>query len=252
MITISFVIPVYNEEKRLEKTFKSLSELRLPRGLKLEKVIFVNDGSTDKTVAKIKNYTLDAIRYTLISYKLNRGKGYAVKQGMLASTSDYTLLFDADMSTPLTELKKFLPLMKKNIDVIIGTRKNGASTVIKHQPLFRELMGQVFTMLARLILQTNVTDFTCGFKVFSKSARIYIFGQSTINGWAYDGEAIFLAKAGGFSIKESSVMWSNQDGSKVNLLRTIPQTLWELLLIRKNSLTRAYGLPILTRPLPLT
>lgn len=248
MKTISFVIPVYNEEKRLENTFKALEELQLPRGLQLREIIFVNDGSTDKTGIKIKNHTRGARPYTLISYKKNKGKGYAVRQGMLASTSDYTLVFDTDISTPLSELEKFMPFMEKNIAVIIGTRKNGKSTVIAHQPLLRESMGHVFTFIAKVILQTNVSDFTCGFKAFSAPARTYIFSQSTINGWAFDGEALFLAKKGGFVVREKPVIWSNQSGSKVTLFKAIPQTLFELLLIRKNALMRVYSAPILVQP----
>lgn len=260
MITISFVIPVYNEEKRLDNTFKALSELQLPRGLKLEEVIFVNDGSTDKTskilferirelsASKTSRIASLARSIKTISYKENMGKGYAVKQGMLASTSDYTLMFDADMSTPLSEIAKFMPFMEKNIDVVIGTRKNGASTVIKHQPLLREAMGHVFTQIAKTVLQTNVTDFTCGFKAFSKAAKEYIFSQSTINGWAYDSEVIFLSQKGGFSLAEKSVIWGNENGSKVNLFKAIPQTVYELLLIRKNNLMRVYQTPILVQP----
>lgn len=253
MKTLSFVIPVYNEEKRLEKTFKALRELRLPSGLQLEKIVFINDGSTDGTELQITSYKLQVTKKAktqikIISYSQNMGKGYAVRQGMLATTSDYTLLFDADISTPLSELKKFAPLIKNNIDVIIGTRKNGKSTVVKHQPLVRESMGHAFTLIAKLILQINVTDFTCGFKAFSAPAKAYIFSQSVINGWTYDGEAIFLAKKGRFSIAEKSVVWSNETGSKVTLFKAVPQTFYELFLIRKNSLMRAYNAPMLVQP----
>ena len=147
MKTLSFVIPVYNEENRIGKTLKAIMGGVSFSGLKLEKVIFVDDGSKDNTEFKIQSLKLKIerrlkTRIKIISYKKNRGKGYAIKKGMLASKSDYTLMFDADMSTSITELKKFLPFMKKEVDVIIGTRKNGQSTVTKHQPLYRELLGR--------------------------------------------------------------------------------------------------------------
>src|SRR5262245_20219543 len=109
MKNISFVIPIYNEEKRLEKTFLALENARLPRGLKLSEIIFVDDGSLDATFEKVKSWIakqapLVNYRITVASYKQNRGKGNAIKVGMLESTSDYTLFFDADMSTPLSEL----------------------------------------------------------------------------------------------------------------------------------------------------
>ncbi len=240
MKTISFVIPVYNEEKRLSKTFKALKELELPYGLKLEEVIFVNDGSTDQTASCIKYYVSsierkipnNKYRIKLISYKQNKGKGYAIKKGMLEVTSDYALFFDADISTPLSELSKFVPKMQKNIDVIIGTRKNGKSTVIIHQPILREFLGRMFTKLATIILNVKATDFTCGFKAFSQKAYKEIFSQSKINGWTYDAEIILLAKKLNYSSVEVPVLWANDSKTKVRLYNAIPQVIMDLLYIR--------------------
>jgi dolichyl-phosphate beta-glucosyltransferase len=108
----------------------------MPEGLTLEEIIFVNDGSTDSTKFQISNFKLKIEKKTkvkLITYKQNMGKGHAIRKGMLASKSDYTLFFDADMSTPLSELKRFIPGMQKGLDVVIGTRKNGHSTVVVHR-----------------------------------------------------------------------------------------------------------------------
>ena len=251
MKTISFVIPVYNERRRLDKTFEALECLsrstgQLPRGLELEEVIFVNDGSTDTTIKKIEAFAtrhsgkrsasrIDSgqARMTLISYTKNKGKGYAIKQGMLASTSDYTLFFDADMSTPLSELSKFMPFINKGTDVIIGTRKNGHSTVIKHQPKFRELLGKGFTKLTQYALGlSDFTDFTCGFKAFSRRAKDEIFAQATIDRWGYDAELIFLTKKLGFSWAEKAVSWSDDERTKVHLAKAVPQTLGEIAAIQ--------------------
>ena len=236
MKTLSFVIPVYNEEKRLQTTFLALQKFKTPKGLKLQEVIFVNDGSKDSTRQRIqsaKTILEKALRakVKLISYPQNKGKGYAVKQGMLIANSDYALFFDADISTPLSELKKFMPYIKEGKDVIIGTRKNGQSTVIIHQPKIRELLGKSFTLITKLALRLNVTDFTCGFKLFSKEARDRIFKQSTINTWGYDAEILFLANKFGFPIQEKAVLWSNDKNTKVKLYKAIPQTFMELFLI---------------------
>jgi dolichyl-phosphate beta-glucosyltransferase len=112
----------------------------------------------------------------------------------MVSIGDYALFFDADMSTPLSQINNFLPYMENHTDVIIGTRKNGESAVIRHQPLCRELLGKYFTKLTRFVLEVDVTDFTCGFKAFSQSARLTIFPRSIINGWVYDAEILLLAK----------------------------------------------------------
>jgi len=236
MKTISFVIPIYNEEQRLQKTFLALRKFRTPEGLKLQEVIFVDDGSIDNTKLKIQNAKLSLTKklkakIRIVSYAQNKGKGYAVKQGMLTASSDYTLFFDADMSTPLYELKKFMPYIKAGKDVIIGTRKNGESTVLVHQSKVRELLGRSFTLITKLALGLNVTDFTCGFKAFSKEAKNKIFKQSTINTWGYDAEILFLANKFGFPIQEKAVLWSNDKNTKVKLYKAIPQTFMELFLI---------------------
>lgn len=238
-ISLSFVIPVYNESLRLSKTFKALKAFRMPKGLILEEVIFVNDGSTDTTKFQIEKQT--KIKVKLVSYKQNMGKGYAIRKGMLASKSDYTLFFDADMSTPLSELKKFVPGMQKGLDVVIGTRKNGHSTVVVHQPLYRELLGKCFTLLSQVILNTWVTDFTCGFKAFSKEATQAIFPVAAINRWGYDSELLFLARIRRLSMIEVPVKWSDDRGTKVKLFTAVFTSLSELITIRKNDLTGVYA-----------
>ncbi len=250
--TISFVIPVFNEEKRLNKTFKALNELQLPSGLKLQDIIFVNDGSTDQTVKLVEKFGKNKkfkAQVVLLTYPVNQGKGYAIRQGMKYSTAGYTLFFDADMSTPLSELTKFVPAMRNNQDIVIGTRKNGHSTVTKHQPFVREFLGKGFTKMTQFILGVGVTDFTCGFKAFSRTAKDTIFAQTTINGWGYDAEVLFLASKQNFSMQEVAVAWANDERTKVNLFKAIPQTLKELWLIRTKHSLYAHTLFPSFRPL---
>ncbi len=231
--TISIVIPVFNEEKRLSKTFEALRKLALPRGLKSFDVIFVNDGSTDTTLKLVKKFkTQVKFPTTILSYAKNRGKGYAVRKGMLCAKGDYALLCDADMSTPFSELKKFVPYLKKGNEIIIGTRKNGHSTVVVHQPKVRELLGKGFTQFTKAALGLKVTDFTCGFKLFSQKTIGDIFLASRIERWGYDAEIIFLAHKKGFLSAECPVLWSDDKRSHVNVLQAIPQTIWEIAKIR--------------------
>lgn len=236
-VSLSLVIPVYNEAKRVPYALKALLSWSVPQGIVLEQVIFVDDGSSDTTVAKIKSERNKIEKHlqakvTILSSYQNRGKGYAVKTGMLTSDSDYTLFLDADMSVQLSEFKKFIPAMREGLDVIVGTRKNGHSTVIVHQPQYREVMGKVFTYLSNVILNTWVTDFTCGFKAFSKDAKNKVFARLSSNGWSFDAEAIFLARRMELSIVEMPVVWSDRKGSKVNIVIAAPKSLLELIMIR--------------------
>jgi glycosyltransferase involved in cell wall biosynthesis len=233
MKNLSIVIPVFNEEERIHTTFKALKKLSLPRGLKLSEVIFINDGSTDKTVKRLQSFKKTSkLNIQILDYKINNGKGFAVKKGMLYSSSDYTLLCDADMSTPFSELKKFMPHVKNNEDIVIGTRKNGKSTVVVHQPKIRETLGKGFTAITKIALNINVTDFTCGFKLFSKRAIEKLFSKSVINRWGYDAEILFLAKKNNIKVVECPVLWSNDKRSHVNLAYDIPKTMLDLFFIR--------------------
>lgn len=253
MKTLSYVIPVFNEEKRISKTIKALEEGFSFSGIKLTKIIFVDDGSTDRTVSLINKSKINlektlGVIVEIIAYKDNKGKGNAVKMGMLASDSDYTLFFDADMATPLSEFEKFLPFIRKGAPIIIGTRKNGESTVQVHQPRYRELLGKGFTFLSNIILNTWVTDFTCGFKAFSRDAKNEIFSRASTNRWGYDAETMFLAKKLSFKIQEKSVFWFDDNRTKVNLFKDLPNTFFELIKIRANHLNLDFSFPLLKKP----
>jgi dolichyl-phosphate beta-glucosyltransferase len=245
--TISFIIPLYNEEKRLYKTINALKSAMIPVGLVLEDIIFVNDGSSDDTEFIIKKYKPEIENSTnaqvkLVFYDQNMGKGYAIKTGMRNSKSDYTLFFDADMATPLKELNKFMPYISRGDNVIVGTRKNGESTVLKHQPKYREMLGRVFTLLSQVILNTWVTDFTCGFKAFSREARADIFSRSQINRWGYDSEILFLARKLDYKITEKAVLWTDDENTKVKLFKAIFTSFSELVRIRFYEFTGQYNL----------
>jgi dolichyl-phosphate beta-glucosyltransferase len=229
MKTIAFIIPLYNEEKRLRKTFLALKSLRLPSYLKLEEIIFVDDGSIDKSKIKIqRSKILERYNTTCIHFTKNMGKGYAVRQGMLAANADYAIFFDADMSTPLSELEGFVPFMHDGVDVIVGTRKHKDSEVLKHQPFFRAKLGEGFTRLTNLMLGLTVSDYTCGFKAFSRVARILLFSHSRVNRWGFDAEILLLSHKMYLSIREVPVNWTNDAHTKVRLLRDVPHSFWEL------------------------
>ncbi len=234
MYKLTLIIPFYNETDRIQVCLNALTTWRVPRGVVLEQVIFVDDGSKDTSPTVVKRHIPDLKRHLhtqvkLISYRHNRGKGYAIARGMRESDSEYSVFLDADIATPLSELTKMLPAMRQGTDIIVGTRKNGHSTVGVHQPLFRELMGHGFTFLANSLFRTRVTDFTCGFKAFSRRAKDAIFPYLISHRWGFDVEAIFVGKQRGMSLQEVPVRWDDQRGSKVQLSKDIVRTGFELI-----------------------
>ncbi len=245
MKNISVLIPVYNEEERLSIVFEALLKT-WPKSVSLKEIIFVNDGSTDMTIKIIKSKSKRIVRklgvpVRLVSYPENRGKGYAVKQGMRAATGDYLLISDVDMSTPFAELVKFRTKVMSGSDVTVGTRKNGHSTVVVAQPIYRQLLGKGFTYLSQFILGMSVSDFTCGFKVLNRDAYKMIGRKMMVERWGYDAEILYLAQKSNLYISEIPVAWYNDKRSKVNLMKDIAQTLSDLLAIRLNHIRGIYS-----------
>lgn len=227
---LSFVIPVFNEADRLEKTFEALRCFKTDVA-KIE-VVFVNDGSTDRTTDRISDFLVSYPSGRLVSYTKNRGKGYAVTRGMLEAVGDYRLCFDADMSTPLAEFEKCITHIVRGIDVIIGTRKTKQATLIERQSFVREAMGKVFTFLANQMVGTNVSDFTCGFKCFSKRAAESIFAVTRIERWAYDVEILLYTHLLGYSLVEVPVVWKNDRATSVRLFKDTIKSFIDLVRVR--------------------
>lgn len=227
---ISIVVPVYNEENRINKAIEALNAY-LPKKKIWAETIFVDDGSKDKTAEKIK-HSRASFNYKLVSYRENQGKGFALKRGVKEAQGDYILLMDADMSTPIESLDKFLPLMEKGTPVILGTRKVKGAKVLVPQTKLRQKMGEFYTFLANVILGAKVSDFTCGFKCFSNESGKIIFSKLKTNRWSYDAEIIYLARKLGFEIKEVPVRWSNDDRTKVSLMKDSVESFVDLVKIR--------------------
>lgn len=228
---LSIIFPVFNEEQRLKKTFRAIELFKKPDIFSDIEIIFVDDGSNDRTAELIKNFR-SRFSVRLIQYQPNRGKGYAVKTGMLEAKGDYALMLDIDMSTPLSEFEKFYPCIQNECPVIIGSRKMKGGVVEKAQPTYREFMGKCFTMLARTITGVKILDFTCGFKCFSKKAMADIWDKAKVERWSYDAEIIFLAKKMGYKICEVGIIWENDEHTKVRLGKDTLQSIWDLIKIR--------------------
>lgn len=233
---LSIIIPVFNEILRIDNLYEVISFLKK---FKFDsEIIVINDGSTDFTLKKLQKMN-NKNNFLIISYQDNKGKGYAIKKGMLSARGEYRLFMDIDLSTPLVELDKFIPYFSKN-DVLIGTRKDSKAKLLIRQAKIRESLGKCFTWISKTTLGVKVSDFTCGFKIFSEKSALAIFNKAKINRWGFDAEIIFLSQKMGFNLKEISVVWKNDQRTKVNLLRDIASSLIELVMIRINNLAGDY------------
>lgn len=222
---LSIIIPVFNEENRLNKAFKIIEKWHQKQPD--WEFILVNDGSSDNTEKIIKKFSF----VKLVSYSKNQGKGYALKQGVSLATQPLVLLSDIDFSTPLTELPKLAAALKK-ADLAIGSRKTLGAKIIKHQPWWREYLGKQFTNLSKLWLGLKVSDVTCGFKLIKTPAAKELFKQQKIKRWSYDAEILFLAKKMKLKVTDVPVLWKNDEQTKVSIFKDIQSSLIDLFKIR--------------------
>jgi len=236
--SVSVIIPVFNEEGRIPNSWVKI-ESYFSKMSYFKEIIFVNDGSTDRTLVILQNLKAN-LQVKIISLLKNKGKGFAIKSGVEAASGKIILFMDVDLSTPPETTEKFLKVYKDNC-LLIGNRESRLSKLIKRQNYLREKAGQAFTVLANLILKDNCSDYTCGFKVFPASLGRKIFSLAKINRWAFDAEIVFLAKKLGAQVKELPVTWEHRANSRVNLKRDVISTFFELLKIRYFDLTGKYA-----------
>ena len=211
---LSIVIPAYNEARRLPETLARLYRWLGSTTLRTE-IVVVDDGSTDGTAEAARETGGEKI--TLLRHEPNRGKGYAVRRGMLAATGERRLMTDADLSTPIEELPRLMRELDHGADVAIGSRAVAGARIEIHQSAYREAMGRIFNRLVRLLLLPGLKDTQCGFKLFTARAAEEAFGACRLDGFSFDVEALFVARRRGLRIAEVPVVWRNDEASRVSL-----------------------------------
>lgn len=228
---LSIVIPAYNEQGRLEGFLDSIEQYYQKSNRTLE-LILVNDGSKDATLEIMSSFKQKStIPTQLISDKKNRGKGYAVRKGMLLAQGEWILFSDADGATPISNVDKLLDGIKSGADMAIAIRQHKEDSV--ERTLIRDLMGQSFYRLTNLLAVPGIKDTQCGFKLFRHDAARYLFSKVKENGWAFDVEALFIAQKRGMKLVEVPVEWQEVEGSKVSLLPAAFQMFFALFRIRR-------------------
>lgn len=235
---LSIVIPAYNEEERLPETLALVRDYLEERGLDAE-VIVVDDGSNDATVAKVQAMQKRFPLLKLIENEVNKGKGGVVQQGMLAARGQYRLFMDADYSTPVTELDKFLPLVER-FDIIIGSRYLERDSIKVKQPLKRRIVSRTGNWIIQRSVLPGIVDTQCGFKLFSAEAAEAVFAQQTMFGWAFDVELLTIARQLGLSIKEVPVDWYDAKESKLRAAHAAWKSFGELKIIKRNVRKKQY------------
>ena len=233
---LSVVIPAYNEAERLPRTLERVRDYLDGRGRSYE-LLVVDDGSTDDTVARARE--AGGPRLQVLGGEGNRGKGHAVRRGMLAARGARRLMTDADLSTPIEELPRLAARMDEGYEVVIASRALSDSRIEVRQGAFRENMGRVFNGLVRVAVVPGLHDTQCGFKLFSAAAAEAAFSRCRLDGFAFDVEALFVARKLGFRVAELPVVWRNDAASRVGVWRGFTAFL-DVLAVRWNDLRGRY------------
>ena len=238
--SISIIIPAYNEEKRLPGTLDRVIAY-LARGTwSFAEIVVVDDGSSDGTVrvAEERRGSCDGLR--VLRNPGNRGKGYAVRHGMLACRGEWALFTDADLSAPIEELDKVWDAAEKaDAQVAVGSRALDRALIGVHQSWFRENAGRFFNLVMRIITGLPFRDTQCGFKLFSAAAAREIFRRQLLDGFGFDVEVLFIGRHLGFREIEVPVKWNDVAGTKVSAWRGVAAFL-DPLRVRWNQILGRY------------
>jgi dolichyl-phosphate beta-glucosyltransferase len=213
---ISIVIPAFNEEKRLTATLTSVYDFFTIKNSQFE-IIVVNDGSSDGTADLVDKFSQNYPQIKLISYPDNKGKGFAIKTGVLSAQGTVILIDDADGSSPIEEYQRLKTAIDDGAAIAIGSRaKPDPNCNVKALP-YRTYIGNTFNSIVQSLLLPGIHDTQCGFKLFKKEIAHEIFSDATIDGYAFDVEILYLARQREYKIDEISINWHNAAGSKVNI-----------------------------------
>ena len=217
--SLSIVIPAFNEERRLPATIARLRCYLAHANWEFSEIVVVDDGSSDATVRVVQNMEPVGAPIRAMRNPGNRGKGYAVRNGVQKAKGEWTLITDADLSTPIEELEKLWSAARDSgAPVIIGSRALDRSLIGVHQPLLRESAGRLFNLAVRWITGLPFQDTQCGFKLMETRAAREIFRRQQIERFGFDVEALFIARQLGYSVVEVPVKWNDVAGTKVSTI----------------------------------
>lgn len=212
---LSIIIPAYNEADRIVATL-TYTLAYLERQKYASEVIVVSDGSSDNTSEVVEGFhTKGLCTIKLLAYYPNRGKGYAVRYGMLRASGRILMFMDADYSAPIEELEKGMTLIQEGFDIAIGSRAMRGSKIDRHQSFFRELSGKLYTLVQNFYLGINYPDTQCGFKIMNGQVARNLFARQKLHSVIFDPEILWLAKQSGYRVAQFPVTWSHAADSRI-------------------------------------
>jgi len=240
-IDISIILPSYNEEDRLPKTLLSVTEYFAARGTPYE-VLVVDDGSTDDTPKVVQQFENLAPEVKLLTYPENRGKGYAVRFGVLNAQGKLVLYNDADGATPIEEIERLEEAIASGAQIAIGSRAMFSRETTVDTLWYRKFLGRIFNGFVNFMVLPGIADTQCGFKLFVRPAAQYLFSRQKAERFSFDVEILFLARKAGYKIAEVPINWTDVPGSKVNLVKDSIHMGFDIIKFRLRDLFGGYNL----------
>ena len=240
MTYLSIIIPAHNEEKRLPETLHAIDTFVRAQSYTVE-VLVVENGSVDATAQVVRAHGAKH-KHVHLLHEPDRGKGLAVRRGMLAAQGEFRFMCDADLSMPIEQIARFLPPQLTDCDVAIGSREV-AGAVRFHEPAFTHVRGRMFSNLVKLLALPDFEDTQCGFKCFGAQAALDLFSTQRLDGMSFDVEVLYIARKRGYRIVEVPVDWYFHRETRVRMLRDSFGMFFDILALRRNWRDGKYAGP---------
>ena len=237
---LSIVIPAHNEERRLPDTLEQVFGFLQAQAYTAE-VLVVENGSQDNTLKIAQDFAASCPPCRVLQAD-GRGKGLAVRVGMIAAHGQYRFMCDADLSMPIAEVNRFLPPARANFDIAIASREAPGS-IRYHEPAYRHWGGRGINLIIRTLALPGLHDTQCGFKCFRASAAKDLFAHQTLTNWSFDIELLYIARRRGYRIAEVPIPWYYSPETKISPVRDALQMISDIITIRRNARRGLYDLP---------
>ena len=236
---LSIVVPAHNEENRLPRTLGQIFTFLENQSYAAE-VIIVENGSSDRTLELAREFAAQ-VPNLIVIHEEQRGKGNAVRRGMLEARGEYRFICDADLSMPIEELQKFIPPLLNDFDLAIASRE-APGAVRYNEPSYRHWGGRAINLAIRSLILPGLNDTQCGFKCFRADVAETLFRQQTLMGWSFDIEILYLARRKRLRIREIPIHWYFEAESKVNAVRDALRMIGDIFRIHANAMLGKYDL----------